>query len=222
MFAEKPPYPLLAPSMSLRQASQTILKSIESHGYLVPFAERLRRSYFFAALAQVNKVLPYARKTPSYPLRTGIAYCSSEHQEADWTSSHRSECRVSNPAKHPRGHRADAADLSSPLIRVILPLPRTFETVEPGFTNFDNPIDRLKPPSKSSTKSQCRKTIYGPGERFIIRARWGGHADRIFGVTAEDRLSGKPIMAKDPQYQSLLDVHMSWVLFPSRPCRCHK
>lgn len=41
--------------MSLRQALQTILKSTESRDYLVPFAERLKRSYSFVVLAQVNK-----------------------------------------------------------------------------------------------------------------------------------------------------------------------
>jgi hypothetical protein len=158
--------------------------------------------------------------TTHFNITTGIAYCSAEHQGADWTSSHRSECRVSNSAKHPRGHRADSADPSSPLIRVILPLPRTTEPDGPDITNFINPIDRLKLPSKSSNKSQCKKTIYGPGERFVVRARWGGHADRLYGVTQEDRLSGKRVIARDPEYQGALDNHMSCVLLFSESLTC--
>lgn len=60
------------------------------------------------------------------------------------------------------------------------------EDTMPSFVNYRNPIDRLKPASKASTKSRCAKTIYGPGERFLMRARWGGHS----GVTKEQRRSG--------------------------------
>jgi hypothetical protein len=125
--------------------------------------------------------------------------------------SHKSECRSSDFEKNPQGYRADQSDPLSPLTSVILPLPR--DGGDGGeFTNFVNPIERIKPASKSSTRSQCRKTIYGPKEQFLVRARWGGHADQLFGVTEEDRRSGKPLRSPDPKMQELLEMHMSYVL----------
>lgn len=82
---------------------------------------------------------------------------------------------------------------------------------EGGFTNFVNPIERIKPASKSSIRSQCRKTIYEPPEQFIVRARWGGQADQFFGVTEEDRRSGKPLRSQNLNDQEIMDMHISCV-----------
>jgi MYND finger len=140
----------------------------------------------------------------------GVTYCSEEHQSKDWAHSHKADCRSSDFEKSPQGYRPNQSDPSSPLISVLLPLHR-LEGISGVLTNFINPIDRIKPESKSSIRSQCSKTIYGPNERFLVRARWGGHADQAFGVTEEDRRSGKPLRSADPKIQTLINLHMSCV-----------
>jgi len=142
----------------------------------------------------------------------GIAYCSTEHQVMDWSSSHKAECRMSKAMKSnkiPAFQRVDLSNLSSPLSSVILPLQWHYKPSQndndkaKGYTNFDNPMDRIKPASKSSTKSQCPRTIYGPGERFLVRARWGGHSP----VTGEQRRTGWEGVV-DPAHQEILNFTM--------------
>jgi hypothetical protein len=79
----------------------------------------------------------------------------------------------------------------------------------PKFVNHINPIDRLKPPRKAYEKPQPAKTVYAHGERFLVRARWGGHADRLFGVREADRRSGN-FGAADEDRQTQLDFYMRY------------
>ncbi|KAJ7147684.1 hypothetical protein C8R43DRAFT_1237197 [Mycena crocata] len=124
---------------------------------------------------------------------SGSAYCSSEHQSEDW-ARHKPECRSTKnvdrdgvPWKSPRAVRIDALDLRSPFAKVFLQL--QYYRREPDAGNlcaWTNPVDRLKPYSKSSANSRCAKTIFGPDERFMVRVRWGGFAD----VTEDQRRRG--------------------------------
>lgn len=126
------------------------------------------------------------RRMDSYLIISlGVAYCSSEHQTADWPA-HKIECRLSKAI--PNGttsafERVDNSDPKSAVSKILFPLPHKdefFNSDKKTFLNYDNPMDRIKPPRK---QSQRAKTIYGPGERFLVRARWGGHAK----VTVEQR-----------------------------------
>ena len=115
-----------------------------------------------------------------------MAYCSSEHQSVDW-AAHKIECRLSKSIPKRAGagfERVDPTDSKSPLSRIIFPLRPTEDdslTQEhQHFMTYDNPMDRIKPRGKPSQRA---KNIYGPGERFIVRARWAGHAD----VTIQQR-----------------------------------
>ncbi|KAJ6628308.1 hypothetical protein B0H10DRAFT_1990823 [Mycena sp. CBHHK59/15] len=151
---------------------------------------------------------------------SGVAYCSSEHQSADWPA-HKPECR-SKKRKLPIGIRRDPTDSSSPIVRVVLPLDyRTADMMEgfgPKFCNYINPIERLRPPRKfaDKDKEQCSKTVYAHGERFLVRARWGGHADKMFGVSEAERRSGK-ITATPGRDQGFLNMFMSILHFVDRP-----
>lgn len=139
---------------------------------------------------------------------SGVAYCSPEHQQQDWTPSHKADCRLSRNRRRdklPSWTHQDPADPASPIVKVLIPLIARgpFDHIDVNeedaskdsrpktFVNYQNPIDRLKPASRSSQRSDCRKTIYGPGERFLVRARWGGHADTMYGITEEDRRTGR-------------------------------
>jgi hypothetical protein len=146
----------------------------------------------------------------------GIAYCSPEHQAMDWSSSHKAECRTSKAMKSkkiPAFQRIDPSNSSSRLSTIILPIQwnkMPFAGEDNGqksYCTWDNPMDRVKPPSKSSAKSQCAKTIYGPDERFLVRARWGGHAP----VTEEQRRSGWQ-GAVEREHQSMLNFTMRYVV----------
>lgn len=147
---------------------------------------------------QISTVITNINQSPP-------AYCSTEHQSADWPA-HKIDCRISKTIKKNTDtsfERINPSDSKSPLSTVLLPLrPSRFELFdqnpnpeEKQFCNSDNPMDRIKPPRKSS---QCAKTIYGPCERFLVRARWGGHAP----VTVEQR---RTLNWNEP---SMLDIHM--------------
>lgn len=125
----------------------------------------------------------------------GIAYCSSEHQQQDWQSSHKADCRLlkrDQQYKQPSWTRINPADDSSPIASVLMPI----TPVDPdaclgeSFEISKNPVDRLKPASRSLQRSQIQKTIYDPGERFLVRVRWGGHAEQVFGVNEQARRDG--------------------------------
>ncbi|RDB16410.1 hypothetical protein Hypma_002777 [Hypsizygus marmoreus] len=150
---------------------------------------------------------------------SGIAYCSAEHQSADW-ASHKVECRSSHVNKQSQAHCEDPSDPLSRIVKVTLPLQPSMSGIGfgSGFVNYENPMERVKPPSKSSKRSQCPKTIYAHGERFLVRVRWGGHADTMFGVKEEERASlNGPFRAPDPKFQGILDLHMSVLHVVDRP-----
>lgn len=129
----------------------------------------------------------------------------------------------------PLGTQAHPSNPASHFTKVLLPLRTIIEgtpTLGSDFAHWTNPMERIKPISKSSLNSQCSKTIYGPGERFIVRARWGGHADRLFGIGEDDRRSGARARADDPSNQTMLDFYMAYVhcivsifSFPHEYCR---
>ncbi|KAJ7690230.1 hypothetical protein B0H17DRAFT_1134493 [Mycena rosella] len=149
-----------------------------------------------------------------------VTYCSTEHQSADWPT-HKAVCRSKTP-KTPIGIRANPAVLSSSIVKVLLPLEyrsQSDNSFGPKFVNYVNPAERLKPPRKLYEKPQPAKTVYAHGERFIVRARWGGHADRMFGVHESDRRSGN-IAAADKEQQGFLDFFMSVLHFVDRPLTC--
>ncbi|KAJ6485345.1 hypothetical protein C8R47DRAFT_537099 [Mycena vitilis] len=124
---------------------------------------------------------------------SGSAYCSPAHQSQDW-ARHKPECRSTKnvdrdgvPWKSPRAVRVDTSNTRSPFAKVFLQLTYFHREPDAGnLSSWSNPVDRLKPYSKSSANSRCAKTIHGPGERFMVRIRWGGFAD----VTEEQRRRG--------------------------------
>ncbi|KII94145.1 hypothetical protein PLICRDRAFT_695188 [Plicaturopsis crispa FD-325 SS-3] len=130
---------------------------------------------------------------------SGVTYCSAAHQSEDWTSTHKTECRISK-RKIQDSDDAFIAGVKDPMttkydssgrpVRFLLPLLRYGASTRIRFSMWDNPVDRLKPASRATAKSQCARTIYGPDERFIVRARWGGHADKMLGVSEDDRRPG--------------------------------
>lgn len=100
------------------------------------------------------------------------------------------------------------------MVRATLPVYRVLVNSDGySFVNYCNPMERIKPLSKAVQRSQCAKTLYARGERFLVRARWGGHADRMFGVQEKDRLSGKRLLSPNPKFQTIMDMHMSCVFY---------
>jgi hypothetical protein len=98
-------------------------------------------------------------------------------------------------------------------VKVLLPLEyrSSAHSFGPKFANYVNPAERLKPPRKSAEIPQCSKTVYAHGERFLVRARWGGHADRMFGVEESDRRSGK-FKAGPGVPQAMLEMVMGYAI----------
>lgn len=178
---------------------------------LALFAAKPRTSYSFVVHAQVGiQAIYFGLAQLNHHL--GIAYCSAEHQKADWADSHKAECRVSkalDTEKLPAYIRSDPSNPRSPIATVTIPLPyhQTMIGSKESFVNYRNPMVRVKPESKSSAKSQCAKTIYGPGARFLVRARWGGHA----GVSAEQRRAGGSWITDDKDSGHMLEIVMGYV-----------
>ncbi|KAJ7653622.1 hypothetical protein DFH06DRAFT_523729 [Mycena polygramma] len=149
---------------------------------------------------------------------SGSAYCSPAHQSQDW-ARHKPECRSTKnvdrdgvPWKSPRAVRVDASNPRSPFAKVFLQL--AYYRREPDAGNlcsWYNPVDRLKPYSKSSANSRCAKTIYGPGERFVVRVRWGGFAD----VTEEQRRRGTWDNQRGTNMVVMTVLHLVGTHFPS-------
>lgn len=137
----------------------------------------------------------------------GAVYCSQEHQREHWLI-HKADCRTrkNHGFKPPRVLMRTLPNNARLPYSVVLQLwfSESSDKGESGKNFFicPNPMDvRGK-----SERSGYGKTIYGPDERFLVRAHWGAHADRMFGVTAQQRREWKFDLPMQPGQEELLHI----------------